>query len=266
MGISTVASPTPAPRSSRPSASAQELVDEYFTGTVSRLGGIGLDELAAEVAARHRARLPRPARGAGPPQPRARRRVPVAARGRVPPLQPGDGVQAAARHPGRPLRHLQAVHRAWSTTRRGAWPRCGACSSSALGDRPPVPDRRGRAGQRDRQALLHRGHELRLDLGRGPRDPGHRHEPPRRQVQHRRGRRGRRALRARLPNGDSAALGHQAGGVGPLRRHQRVPGQRRRPADQDGPGGQAGRGRPAARPQGVPVDRQDPALHAGRRA
>jgi glutamate synthase (NADPH) large chain len=30
-----------------------ELVDEYFTGTVSRLGGIGLDEIAAEVAARH---------------------------------------------------------------------------------------------------------------------------------------------------------------------------------------------------------------------
>ena len=48
-------------------------------------------------------------------------------------------------------------------------------------------------------------------------------------------------------NGDLAALGHQAGGLGPLRRHERVPGQRRRPADQDGPGGQAGRGRPAAR-------------------
>jgi glutamate synthase (NADPH/NADH) large chain len=29
-------------------------VDEYFTGTVSRLGGIGLDEIAAEVAMRHR--------------------------------------------------------------------------------------------------------------------------------------------------------------------------------------------------------------------
>src|SRR5262249_55738333 len=31
----------------------QELVDEYFTGTVSRLGGVGLDELAAEVGRRH---------------------------------------------------------------------------------------------------------------------------------------------------------------------------------------------------------------------
>ncbi|HET6615847.1 MAG TPA: glutamate synthase large subunit, partial [Dehalococcoidia bacterium] len=40
----------------------QELVDEYFAGTVSRLGGIGLDEIAEEVARRHkRAYAPRPA-------------------------------------------------------------------------------------------------------------------------------------------------------------------------------------------------------------
>ncbi len=48
-------------------------------------------------------------RGAGPPQARARRRVPVAARGRVPPVQPGHGVQAAARHAGQALRHLPPV-------------------------------------------------------------------------------------------------------------------------------------------------------------
>jgi glutamate synthase (NADPH/NADH) large chain len=40
----------------------QEFVDEYFTGTVSRLGGIGLDEVAEEIARRHRrAYPPRPA-------------------------------------------------------------------------------------------------------------------------------------------------------------------------------------------------------------
>ncbi len=32
---------------------AADLVDEYFTGTVSRIGGIGLDEVAAEASARH---------------------------------------------------------------------------------------------------------------------------------------------------------------------------------------------------------------------
>src|SRR3712207_8689635 len=32
---------------------SQELVDRYFTGTTSRLGGIGLTELAEEVRQRH---------------------------------------------------------------------------------------------------------------------------------------------------------------------------------------------------------------------
>ena len=49
----------------------------------------------------------------------------------------------------------------------------------------------------DRQALRATGA---MSFGsiskRGPRDPGHRHEPPRRHEQHRRGRRGPRALRA----------------------------------------------------------------------
>ena len=44
-----------------------------------------------------------------------------------------------------------------------------------------------------------------------------------------------------------AAQRDQAGGLGPLRRHQLLPGQRRRAADQDGAGRQARRGRPAAR-------------------
>ncbi len=57
MGVSTVASYTGA-QIFEAIGLSQELVDEYFTGTVSRLGGIGLEELAAEVAARHRAAHP----------------------------------------------------------------------------------------------------------------------------------------------------------------------------------------------------------------
>ncbi len=53
MGISTVASYTGA-QVFEALGLSQEVVDEYFTGTVSRLGGVGLDVLAAEVAARHR--------------------------------------------------------------------------------------------------------------------------------------------------------------------------------------------------------------------
>ncbi len=61
MGISTVASYTAA-QVFEAIGLGYDLVDEYFTGTVSRLGGIGLDEIAEEVALRHRrAYAPRPA-------------------------------------------------------------------------------------------------------------------------------------------------------------------------------------------------------------
>jgi glutamate synthase (NADPH/NADH) large chain len=60
MGISTVASYTGA-QVFEAIGLGQDLVDEYFTGTTSRIGGVGLDVLAEEVAARHRfAYLDRP--------------------------------------------------------------------------------------------------------------------------------------------------------------------------------------------------------------
>ncbi|MGO4385479.1 glutamate synthase large subunit [Specibacter sp. RAF43] len=52
MGISTVASYCGA-QTFEALGLSQELVDDYFTGTVSQLGGVGLDVIAAEVAARH---------------------------------------------------------------------------------------------------------------------------------------------------------------------------------------------------------------------
>src|SRR4051812_32830903 len=52
MGISTVASYRGA-QVFEAIGLSQELVDAYFTGTTSQLGGIGLDVLAQEVAARH---------------------------------------------------------------------------------------------------------------------------------------------------------------------------------------------------------------------
>ncbi len=57
MGISTVASYTGAQIFEAVGLSS-EVVDEYFTGTTSKLGGIGLDELAAECAARHERAFP----------------------------------------------------------------------------------------------------------------------------------------------------------------------------------------------------------------
>ncbi|MGH9114819.1 MAG: FMN-binding glutamate synthase family protein, partial [Acidimicrobiales bacterium] len=61
MGISTVASYTGA-QVFEAIGIAAEVVDTYFVGTVSRIGGVGLDEIAGEVLARHRLAWPdRPA-------------------------------------------------------------------------------------------------------------------------------------------------------------------------------------------------------------
>ncbi len=68
-----------------------------------------------------------------------------------------------------------------------------------------------------------------------------------------------------MANGDSRALGDQAGRLGPLRRDHGISGQCRHDADQDLAGRQARRGRPAARPQGRRQDRQGPLRHPWRR-
>lgn len=57
MGVSTVASYTGAQIFEAVGLS-QELVDRYFTGTTSKLGGIGLDTVAEEVSRRHRKAYP----------------------------------------------------------------------------------------------------------------------------------------------------------------------------------------------------------------
>jgi len=57
MGISTVASYRGA-QVFEAVGLAAEVIDEYFTGTTSKLGGIGLDVIADEVACRHRVAFP----------------------------------------------------------------------------------------------------------------------------------------------------------------------------------------------------------------
>jgi len=58
MGISTIASYRGA-QVFEAIGLSQELVERYFTGTPSRLGGIGIDVVAEEVAARHETAYPR---------------------------------------------------------------------------------------------------------------------------------------------------------------------------------------------------------------
>ena len=115
MGVSTVASYTGA-QIFEALGLSQEVVDKYFTGTTSKLGGIGLDMIAEEVARRHRRGVPARRHRARAPRARDRRRVPVAPRGRAAPVRPRDGLPAPARHPRGPLRRVQAVHRRGSTS------------------------------------------------------------------------------------------------------------------------------------------------------
>ena len=70
MGVSTVASYTGAQIFEAVGLS-QAVVDKYFTGTTSKLGGIELDTIAEEVARRHATAYPRG--GIAPGAPRARR-------------------------------------------------------------------------------------------------------------------------------------------------------------------------------------------------
>ena len=123
------------------------------------------------------------------------RRVPVAPRRRVPPVQPADRLQAAARDALRAVRDLQGVHPAGR--RPGLAAGDAARADPLQGLAPAGADRRGRAGRDDPEAVLDRRDVVRLDQPGGARDAGDRDEPDRREVEHRRGRRGSRALHAR---------------------------------------------------------------------
>ncbi len=77
MGVSTVASYTGAQIFEAVGLS-QAVVDKYFTGTTSKLGGIELDVIAEEVARRHASAYPRGGISPSPPRARDRWRVPMA--------------------------------------------------------------------------------------------------------------------------------------------------------------------------------------------
>ena len=121
-------SPTAARRSSRPSASSSELIDRHFTGTASRIGGIGLDVLARRrrstaTPARTRRTHERPAAG--------RRRLRLAPRRRAPHVEPRDDRAAPARRArtrnGDAQDEVRRVRAAGQRGRDAQARRCAAC-------------------------------------------------------------------------------------------------------------------------------------------
>ena len=189
MGISTIASYI--------GAQIFEAVGDRRRGDRSLLhrdrephrGRIGLDVIAAEAVHRHRSAFADNPGRDRPPRPGRRGRVPVAAGGGAPPVQSGDGVQAPALDASGSLRPVQRVlpSRGREGGTAGHPPRSLPVQD---GRTYPGTHRRGGAGIGDNEAVHHRRHVLRLHLQGGARDPRHRHEQDRRQVQHRGGWRG----------------------------------------------------------------------------
>ena len=169
-------------------------VDKYFTWTASRIGGVGIDVIADGGGGAASPRLPEPA-------------------GALTELDSGGEYQwrrDGEYHLFNPdtvfkLQHstrsgqysdLQGIHEA--RRRSEPAPRDAARSARVEAGRRADPDRRSRAGRVDRQALRDRRDVLRVDQPGSARDAGDRDEPPRRQVEHRRGRRGSGAVHASI--------------------------------------------------------------------
>ena len=137
MGVSTVASYTGA-QIFEAVGLGPEVIDTCFTGTTSRLGGVGFDVLAEEVLNRHRKAFPGRRDPRSAPRAGHRRRVPVAARGRAAPVQPDDGVQAAALHPAGPYEIFKEYTRAVDEQAQRLMTLRGLFRFKD-GARPPVP-------------------------------------------------------------------------------------------------------------------------------
>ena len=188
----------------------------------------------------------------------------MAARRRVPPLQSGDGLQAAARdaqsastRSSRSTRELVDDQSRHLATLRGLFELKPAGPPVPIDEVEPVEAivKRFATGAMSYGSISQEAHETlaiamnrlggKSNTGEGGEDP-ERYRPD--------------------ANGDSRRSAIKQVASAPVRRDERVPRQRRRPPDQDGAGRQAGRRRPAARPQGLSVDREGAVRHARRRA
>ena len=196
----------------------RRMVDRYFTGTVSRVGGLELPDLHDEIAERHAAAFSADPQRTSPeldPGGEYQQRAPR----RASRVEPRHDREAATRGARRLVCHVPRVRRGARRLDPAADP------ARAVRDRAggaAGPARGGRVVRRDREALRHRRDEPRLDLARGARDARHRDEPARRPIEHRRGRRGSGAVGARRER-RSASICHQAGGIRALRRDCEVP-------------------------------------------
>ena len=233
---------------------AADLVERHFTGTPSRIGGIGLAR-----ARRGCARPPRP-RVPGSPRRAAagRRALRVAARRRAPPVEPRDDRPPAARRPRRRPADVRAVRGRGQRRLARAARRCAGLLR--LRERDPISLDEVEPAIRDRQALLDRRDVARLALARGARDARGRDEPDRRPLEHRRGREDpERFLDERRSKIKQVASGRFGVNIDYLVNADELQIKMAQ-------GAKPGEGGQLPRPQGRPVHRVDPLHDAGRGA
>ncbi len=137
MGISTVGSYTGA-QAFEAIGLSKDVVDEYLTGTVSQLGGVGLDVLADEVKQRHRRAIRRIRPSGCTAGSRSAVSTSSAARANCTcsPRKPSS-CSSIRRAPGETTSSPNTPRRSTGSPARAE--RCAACSASKKGLRPPVP-------------------------------------------------------------------------------------------------------------------------------
>ena len=166
----------------------KDFVDRYFTWTASRIGG------AASTPSPKRC-----APGTCSRSPSVRLPIAISTRAAmpsggatvIPPVQSRHGLQAAACDAQRPVQDLQGIHPGGERTDSQARDAARAVRAEARGQTDSA--RRSRAGRE----ILRRFATGAMSYGsisQEARDAGDRDEPPRRQIEHRRGR--RRSARA----------------------------------------------------------------------
>ncbi len=112
-----------------------DLIDRYFTGTPSRIEGIGIDEIGEETLRRHAMAY----RSGSDPAARLRRGIPLPRPGRAPQLEPGDDLRSSSTPPKRTTRRPTRNLRHWSTTRASVASESARDCSSFTVRRTPIP-------------------------------------------------------------------------------------------------------------------------------
>ncbi len=222
MGISTVASYRGAQIFETIGLST-DLVNKFFTGTSSRCEGSDIDQVAEEALVRHREAFPDRHIDA--------RSVPSTS----------GGVYQWRSDGEYHLFNPETIHLLQKAVRTGSYEVYKQYAAKVndrsqnlstlrglmkfKGNRTRFRSRKWSRSRRSRNASRP-GRCPTVRFRRRPTKPRHRDEPHRREVEHGRGRRGSGALQA-APERRQQALRDQAGRLGPLRRHQRIPRQRR---------------------------------------